>query len=142
MIDSEGGDRQRKEKWRALNGGRSRSTAATAVAIGVAQPCIEAWLLADATAIRRGLELSDTPAVPAEPELLPAPCEDDRQNPKRVLVKAAGVQQKELSAKQKWRIAGAMNDMTLVRTRCPLGFDPFAAEVELHIAPLFSTTPP
>ena len=73
--------------------------------------------------------------MPDEPELLPAPCENERNNPKRTLAEAAGVQQKELSAEQKWSIARAMNDMALVRTRCPLGFAPFAEEVQRHIAP-------
>ena len=35
-----------------------------------------------------------------------------------------------------------MNDMTVVRDCCPLGFAPFADEVERHIAPLFNTTTP
>ncbi len=38
------------------------------MAIGVAHPCIESWLLADAAAIRRALALPATPKLPAEPE--------------------------------------------------------------------------
>jgi hypothetical protein len=39
--------------------------------------------------------------------------------------------------KEKDFIATAMNDMPLVRKRCPQGFAPFADEVENRIRPLF-----
>jgi hypothetical protein len=53
------------------------------------------------------------------------------------LARIAGSRKKELSAGEKDRIAAAMNDMELPRARCPLGFAPFADEVEDHICPLF-----
>ena len=90
VVDAEGGDRQRKKQWRALDDGRQVDAIPTPVAIGVAQPCIEAWLLADAAAIQQALNLAARPTVPERPEALPAPCEDDRGDPKRVLADAAG----------------------------------------------------
>ena len=107
------------------------------MAIGMAHPCIETWLLADAPAIRRALELPETPVVPEKPEELPAPAKDRNRNPKTVLRDIAGCKQGELGSKEKDKIATAMNDMALVRNRCPLGFAPFADEVEQHIRPLF-----
>jgi len=131
VVDSEG---DLKGKRAALVKGREAATSKLPMAIGVAHPCIEAWLLADAMAIRRGMGLDRTPAVPDNPEALPAPC---RNNAKRVLVKAAGSTKKELSAAQKDDIARAMNNMQLARDRCPAGFAPFADEVEQKIRPLF-----
>ena len=107
------------------------------MAIGVAPPCIEAWLLADASAIRYGLDLTSTPAVPDEPELLPAPSRNERENPKKELARIAGQRKGDVSAAEKEKIAAAMNDMGLVRKRCPQGFAPFADEVEEHIRRLF-----
>ena len=103
----------------------------------MAHPCIESWLLADATAIRRGMNLARTPKVPGEPETLPAPCQDRQKNPKTELARAADSTKKELSAKEKDEIAKAMNDMKLVSARCPQGFAPLAAEVERYILRLF-----
>lgn len=55
------------------------------MAIGVAHPCIEAWLLSDASAVRRGLSLNQRPPVPPDPESLPAPQANRTHNPKTVL---------------------------------------------------------
>jgi hypothetical protein len=138
VVDSEGGHAELKRKRQSLDQGRETSTLPLPVAIGVAHPCIEAWLLSDPTAIRRALELPSTPVVPDEPESLPAPCMDPRGNPKRVLADVAGLKRDDLPARAKCAIAQALNDVTLVRTRCPLGFSPFADEVERHIKPLFA----
>jgi len=137
VVDSEGGRGQLKKKTRDLTRSRDHRLPNFPMAVGVAQPCIEAWLLSDATAIRRGLELAETPRVPDEPEKLPAPCQDTKRNPKNVLVAAAGSSKKELSTKEKDQIARSMNDMNIPRQRCPEGFAPFADEVQQHIAPLF-----
>ena len=59
-------------------------------AIGVAHPCIEAWLLSDAAAITRAMGLAQQPEVPMEPESLPAPYKDRSQNPKVVLGRCTG----------------------------------------------------
>jgi len=43
------------------------------MAVGVAHPCVEAWLLVDSLAIARALGLSNSVVVPSNPESLPAP---------------------------------------------------------------------
>jgi len=134
VIDSDG---KLAEKRKDLEEGRSRAFPEFPMALGVAHPCIEAWLLVHAGAIRRGLDLSATPKVPAEPESLPAPCQDAARNPKRVLCELAGAGRKDLASAEKDRIANAMNDFALLRQRCPLGFAPFADGVEKQIRPLF-----
>lgn len=120
-----------------LNKGRRMEAGEFPLAVGVAHPCIEAWLLADAAAIRRGLELPGNPALPDQPESLPAPRNDRKNNPKTALAALAPSTKRELSVAQKERIAAAMNDMALVRNRCPWGFAPFADEVDQFILPLF-----
>ena len=134
VADSEG---VLKQGIADLTKGRNMEQAEFPMAIGVAHPCIEAWLLADAAAIRRGLDLAGNPQVPDRPEQLPAPRLDKQRNPKTELARAAGSAKKELAVKQKDRIAAKMNDMELVRRRCPQGFAPFADEVREHILPLF-----
>jgi hypothetical protein len=135
VVDSEGdlADRQKH-----LAQGRDADPLNLPMAIGVAHPCIESWLLADGPAIRRALGMEKAPAIPDRPEDLPAPCRDDTNNPKAVLRRVTGASKKELATVEKDRIATAMNDLDLLRTRCPLGFAPFAAEVVQRIRPLFS----
>lgn len=134
VLDSEG---DLKGRVKELIAGRDREHTDYPAAIGVAHPCIEAWLLADEQAIRRALDLSKTPDIPDQPERLPAPLKDRKHNPKTVLRNAVGEGRNELSAKEKDCIAAAMNDMSLLRNRCPEGFAPFADEVENRIRPLF-----
>lgn len=133
VMDSEGDLQQRRTE---LTKGRRMQPGDLPMAIGVAHPCIEAWLLADASAIRRGLELTGNPQAPDEPEKLAAPQQDRRRNPKVELARCAG-QKGELSVAEKEKIAAAMTDMAAVRRACPDGFAPFADEVEEHIRPLF-----
>lgn len=137
VLDSEGDHEKLKSTKEDLEKGRDADGLSIPMAVGVAHPCIESWLLADATAIRRGLDLHESPEVTEEPESLPAPCEDRKRNPKTVLARAAGSTKKELSAEQKDKIATAVNDLALLRQRCPAGFAPFADEVQRHIRPLF-----
>ena len=134
VVDSDGDLRKRNND---LAAGRSDAKVPIPMALGVAHPCIESWLLTDATAIRRALDLSATPQVPGEPENLLASRQNRRHNPKTELIKAAGANRDDLSAKEKDAIAKAINDVDLLRTRCPLGFAPFAEEVDRHIRPLF-----
>ena len=134
VIDSEG---DLAGRLADMVEGRNRELPQYPMAIGIAHPCIESWLLADATAIRRALELGSTPDVPDEPEALPAPLANRNRNPKTALRDTFPMCGKELSGKQKDCIAAAMNDMSLVRNRCPQGFAPFADEVETRIRPLF-----
>jgi hypothetical protein len=54
-----------------------------------------------------------------------------------VLTAAAGRGGGELSAGEKDEIAVAINDFDQLRAGCPLGFAPFADEVDRHIHPLF-----
>jgi hypothetical protein len=137
VVDSEGGHKELQAKQGDLEDGRGRELPHFPMAIGVAHPCIESWLLAAPEAIRRGLQLAATPQVPAEPERLAAPCRDRRDNPKTVLIALGGRGGGELSAAEKDQIAAAINDFEQLRARCPLGFAPFADEVDRHIHPLF-----
>jgi hypothetical protein len=133
VVDSEGTRRDHKTVLKALRDGRDRQYPDFPMAVGVAQPCIESWLLADAAALQRACALAVPPDVPEDPEALPAPCRDHDKNPKAVLRELAGATE----AEEKWRIAREIDDLELVRQRCPLGFAPFADEVEERIHPLF-----
>ena len=137
VVDSEGGHKELQAKQRDLQDGRGRELPDFPMAIGVAHPCIESWLLAAPEAIRRGLQLAATPQGPAEPERFAAPCQDRRNNPKTVLSALAARGGSELSAAEKDKIAAAINDLAQLRARCPLGFAPFADEAERHIRTLF-----
>ncbi|OHB69974.1 MAG: hypothetical protein A2V70_18550 [Planctomycetes bacterium RBG_13_63_9] len=137
VVDSEGGSKELKHKSAQLHKGRDSYLPEFPMAIGVAHPCIESWLLADASAIQRALGLTVTPAVPNDPETLPAPCKNRTENPKSKLAQIGGSTKQAPSAEENAQIAREMNDMPLVRARCPRSFAPFADEVERHIRPLF-----
>ena len=107
-------------------------------AVGVAHPCIEAWLLADAPAISRAMELAKQPDVPAEPESLPAPCKNRDHNPKVLLGRCAGLKH-PLSSAETTRIAHQIRNLDTIRNRCPTSFAPFADEVVRRIKPIFET---
>ena len=136
VVDSEGGDRELKEKRRDLERGRDNPRFDIPMAVGVAHPCIEAWLLADAAALRRACGLPQDSEVPAEPERLPAPRQDERRSPKAALAHAVGARQ-ELPSDRLWKIARELRHLDLVRQRCPRGFAPFADEVGRRIRRLF-----
>ncbi len=138
VIDSEGGH---KKAYRAVADGRDRRYLDLPTAIGVAHPCIEAWLLADPSAIRAGLKLMGDPHVPEDPESLPAPCDDRTNNPKTHLAQCAG-QTGELTVAQKTAIARCIRDPSPLIVKCRIGFAPFADEVVTHIKPLFAATGP
>jgi len=137
VMDSEGGPKALAKRQGDLEKGRDHELPEFPMAVGVAHPCIEAWLLADASAIRRAVCLAKDPEVPPEPEKCPAPCQDEEENPKRLLANAAGTGKKSLSADECDRIAKAISDVDLVCRRCPQGFAPFADEVRARIRPLF-----
>jgi hypothetical protein len=107
-------------------------------AIGVAHPCIEAWLLADSSAITRALGLGERANVPSEPESLPAPCKDRNQNPKARLARSVG-RDRHLSSAETTRIVQEIRDLDAIRIRCPMSFEPFADEVVGMIRPIFET---
>jgi hypothetical protein len=127
VLDTEGDDKILGE----LAKGRDNGIPEFPMAIGVAQPCIEAWLLSDGSALRLALQLPRTPEVSEQPESLPAD-QRDRQHPKRLLAEIGAKSQVQKDG------AAARIDLELSRTRCPLSFEPFAAEVGARIKPLFA----
>jgi hypothetical protein len=133
VVDTEG---DHPAQLKELQRGRGFELPEYPAAVGVAHPCIEAWLLADASAIARALGLGQTPTVPEKPESLPAPCKDRNQNPKAILGRCVG-QNRALSSAQTTRIAQEIGDLNSIRTRCPQGFAPFADEILGIIRPIF-----
>ncbi len=134
VVDSDGKLELTRKNWHeAREKSNARLSNHLPMAIGIAHPCIESWLLSDATAIRRGLELERTPVVSDNPESL-SPKKSNKNHPKNVF---RSIVKDNMSAKDTDRIAAAMNDLELVKQRCPAGFKPFAEEVETHIQPLF-----
>ena len=137
VIDTEG---KHRKAIKEVIAGRDRRYGELPTAVGVAHPCIEAWLLSDVTAIKTALQPSVDPSITDQPESLPAPCENRAHNPKTVLAGCAG-RSGELTVSEKSAIAKQMRDMALVRSRCPKSFAPFADEVIRHIKPLFDAAP-
>jgi hypothetical protein len=133
VLDTEGSHPGQLEQLRR---GRDFELAVYPAAVGVAHPCIEAWLLSDGAAIMRAMGLGQQPAVPRDPEALPAPRNDRGQNPKTCLGHCAGLN-RPLSSKETTRIAAEIRDLNAIRTRCPISFAPFANEVIGRIKPLF-----
>jgi hypothetical protein len=133
VLDTEGNHPGQLEQLRR---GRDAELLEYPAAIGVAHPCLEAWLLADASAIMRAMELAQEPKIPAQPELLPAPCKDRAQNPKSILGRCAGMS-RPLSSDETTRIVREIRDLDAIRIRCPLSFVPFASEVIGLIRPIF-----
>lgn len=121
--------------------GRDSESLDYPTAIGVAHPCIEAWLLSDASAIRQGLGITGAkPTVPEEPESLPAPQQDRKNNPKTVL-DALHPKRNAVNAVDKTAIAGRMaipDDLT--QHPCP-SFAAFAVEVRTQIRDRFFQLP-
>jgi hypothetical protein len=133
VVDTEG---EQPDKKRAeLEKGRDSAYLDFPMAVGVAHPCIEAWLLADEAAVAHALNLTTALAPFSCPEDLPAPRKDRGNNPKSIL--GALVGRSAISSNEAIRIAMVIRDMALLRQRCPLSFEPFATEVEQRIAPLF-----
>ena len=134
VVDTEG---DHPEKLRQLCKGRDAELHDFPAAVGVAHACIEAWLLSDAKAIARGVDMTPLAEQPPErPEGLPAPRKDGKNNPKVVLARCAG-KPPDLASSETSMIAAHMKDMNLIRARCPIGFAPFADEVGARIRPLF-----
>jgi hypothetical protein len=132
VMDSEGDDRKRHKVLDELSRGREQEQVSLPLAVGVAQPCIEAWLLVDQEAIGR-VTGHQPPQLPENPESLPAPCQSETNNPKAIL-SGWGVR----SSAQKDAIAKAINGTDRLEERCPRGFGSFAQEVRKQIKPLFS----
>ena len=135
VMDSEGNHRRRLAE---LSRGCDAAYGEFPMAVGVAHPCVEAWLLADPLAIARALGLSNAVAVPSNPENLPAPQANRAHNPKTVLAMCAERSERSaISSREATLIALAITDLAALRNRCPVGFEPFAQEIEERIAPLF-----
>ena len=134
VVDTEG---NHPGQLQELMRGRDFELAGYRSAVGVAHPCIEAWLLADALAISRAMGLSLLPQVPAEPESLPAPCKDRVHNPKILLSRCAGLN-RPLSSTEATRVA-LLQDLQAIRSRCQSSFAPFADEIIEIIKPIFMT---
>jgi hypothetical protein len=134
VMDTEGEQAKRMEE---LATGRNAEFLDFPMAIGAPHPCIEAWLLADPAAVKKGMELGQSPQVPEDLESLPAPCQDHKHNPKTVLAAWCGVDRPDLSSTEKDRIAAEIRVLQRLRDRCPSSFPPFADEVEQRIRPLF-----
>jgi hypothetical protein len=132
VMDSEGNHRRRLAE---LHKGRDSAYSEFPMAVGVAHPCIETWLLASPDSIVTALALPNRPEVPQDPESLPAPCVNRDHSPKTILAKCAG--RSAIASRDATRIAAAV-DLPSLRQRCPIGFAPFAEEVEERIRPLFT----
>ncbi len=132
VMDSEG---KHRDRFAELSRGRDAAYSELPMAIGVAHPCVEAWLLVDPLAIAKALGLSNPVVVPPNPENLPAPQADRAQNPKTVLARCA--ERSAISSREATLIALEITDLAALRNRCPVGFEPFAQEIEERIAPLF-----
>jgi hypothetical protein len=128
VLDTEGDDKVIRE----LTKGRDHELPGFPLAVGAARPCIESWLLGDSSALRQALGLGHSPELPEDPESLPAPSHNRKHNPKTVLAKLGADSQV-----QKDKIAQKLN-LNAARKRCPLSFEPFAAEIETLIRPLFA----
>ncbi len=133
VLDTEGNHPGQLEQLRR---GRDAESPEYPAAVGVAHPCIEAWLLADASAIARAMGLARQPEIPAQPESLPAPCKNRNHNPKTALSRCAGLN-RAMSSAETTRIAAEIRDLDAIRTRCPTSFAPFADEVIEIIGPIY-----
>ena len=122
-----------------LERGRNQGSLTYPMAVGVAHPCIESWLLSDPSAVRRGFGLNQRPAVPPDPESLPAPAADRTHNPKTVL-EACHPNTRHPNLVEMTAMAEHLTLATAEQV-CP-SFAAFAADVRAHIAPLFLPPPP
>ncbi len=136
VMDSEG---QPTTVRADLERGRSHGLPDFPMAIGVAHPCIESWLLSDAPAVRRGLGLNQRPAVPPQPESLPAPQANRTNNPKTALL-ACHPNNRHPNLAEKTAIAEHLTFATAEQV-CP-SFAAFATEVRERIRDRLFPPPP
>jgi hypothetical protein len=135
VMDSEGKPRDVRAE---LEHGRDHMHPDFPMAVGVAHPCVEAWLLSDASAVKRGFNLSGPrPTVPPNPESLPAPQANRANNPKTALA-ACHPNNRHPNLAEKSLMAEHL-DLATAATTCP-SFAAFAAEVRQHIRPLFPSS--
>jgi hypothetical protein len=98
--------------------------------VAVVVPCIESWLLADGTAIKRAMELEQRPTVPEKPEEFCTKKHPGKQY-KRHLAQLGGVKHKDLGSEDKNRIAEFI-DLLQLSDRCP-SFRVFADDTDRDI---------
>lgn len=132
VLDSEG---DLSVVTRDMVAGRKATCPDFPTAIGIAHPCLESWLLYDASAIRRGLGLLQRPTVPTDPESLPAPCHNRNHNPKTALAAFATSPTADLSTAIKGQIA-SHTDWQFVEQNS-VSFRNFVLELRQFIQPLF-----
>lgn len=120
------------EVIKELMQGRDAELVDFPMAVGMAHPCIEAWLLCDAKAIQNALSLTKPLQLPPDVESLPAPQQNRALNPKTELIRLAEVE----SSSQKDAISLRIKDFAALRAGCPKGFASFADEIEQRIKPL------
>ncbi len=113
-----------------LERGRDHGLPDFPMAIGVAHPCVESWLLSDASAIRRGFGLNQRPTIPPQPEALPAPQANRTYNPKTVLA-ACHPNTRHTNLAEKTAMAEHLTLATAEQV-CP-SFAAFADEIRQHI---------
>jgi len=110
------------------------------MAVGVAHPCIESWLLADASAIRRGFGLTGPrPVVPPDPEAIPL---HDAQgnNQLKMRLAACHPNNRHPNLAEKSTMAEHL-DFAIAEDRCP-SLLAFATEVRTQIRDRFYPLPP
>ena len=125
VLDTEGKPSLMNDLIRGRN-----ARAGLPMPLGEAHPCIEAWLLVDATAIKRGLNLMKRPTTPVQPETIATANEA-----KMHLASYSTQKVKELSVAEKAEIAIHIHWPTVAQT-CQ-AFAAFDAELTTHIRALF-----
>ena len=135
VVDTDGDHPGRIDRLRAI---RDSIMPAYPAVVGVAHPCIEAWLLGDPKAIRRAFGLPQPIAVTETPEELPATKDKTGGDPKAVLGRCLG-RSGAMPADKTTRIALQIRDYEALHQRCPKSFTPFADEVIERIKPIFET---
>ena len=132
IVDTEG---DRKSVLADLLKGRDFESPEFPMAVGVAHPCIEAWMLADASAVKQGLGIDGRrPVVPTDPESIPMYDQNGNKNLKNIL-KDLHPRGKHPNLVEKSAIAEFLN-LDTAASVCP-SFAAFATEVQERIAPLF-----
>lgn len=119
------------ERMSALSAGRDQAqregeALAGKTALGVAVETVEAWLLADETALNEALDLDPPAGTPPSPENLDG-AKNTEKHPKMRLHSLLNRRRSEVT----WpydEIAERVR-LDVLTARCPEGFAPFAAEV-------------
>ncbi len=134
VLDTDGAH---PEKLDALTESCARQSPTFPCVLGVAHTSIEAWLMGDPSAIRKGLRLNKLACdPPADPENLPAAYKRDGNDPKLALAKCCWNKPDVVSSDQMWEIAKFLK-FDRVRAACPVSFAPFEAAVVEVLRPMF-----